>query len=277
MKPKALFLVSGLALIVAVLLNTLTATAAVPAPPAPDPATTRRILQATVQIALYEYDEGAGVEKGGRGLGTLVRQNNQTLIVTHDHWTHLNANLHEVEFRTARGDLLLTLSGSAFLGMIRYRDGGTMVLAAPAELAALAPVAVEPAGARNGDIVWVTRRNRADGGNTVEVVAATVETVTADAETPRSRLRGADGAVVIPGDSGGGIWYNGQLQGNLWSGGVEIRTTWLDRLLGTSRQTETSLIYSALLPHGEITAIADGNGNSQSLATATAVQNLPEG
>ena len=249
MKLKALFLISGLALIIAVLLNTLNAAEAA-APPALDRATNQRILQATIQIALYEFDEGAGVEKGGRGLGTLVRQHNQTLIVTHDHWTHLNANLREAEFRNARGDLLLAVSGSAFLGMIRYRDGGTMVLAAPAELAALAPVAVAPAGTRNGDIAWVTRRNR---------------------------LRGADGAVVIPGDSGGGIWFNGQLQGNLWSGGVEIRTTWIDRLLGTSRQTETSLIYSALLPHAEILAIADGDGNSQSLATAAAVQNLPEG
>jgi len=275
-KLKALFLVSGLTLIIAVLLNTLNAAEAA-APPALDPARNQRILQATIQIALYEYDEGQGIEVGGRGLGTLVRHNGQTLIVTHDHWTHLNTNLREAEFRNARGDLLLTVPANTLLNLIRYRDGGTMILAAPAELAAMAPVALDPAVASAGQVAWVARRARHDGGNSVEVVAAHVETVEAEAGLPRLRLRGAGGAVVIPGDSGGGIWYDGQLQGNLWSGGVEIRTTWLDRLLGTSRQTETSLIYSALLPHGEITAIADGNGNSQSLATATAVQNLPEG
>ena len=277
MKLKALLLISPITLILALLLNVMTAAEAAPAPLTLDPATNARIMQATVQIALYEYDNGAGVEKGGRGLGTLVRENGQTLIITHDHWTHLNANLREAEFRSARGELLLTLSGRAFLSLIQYRDGGTMILAAPAEVAAQAPATVAPAGARDGDVVWVARRNRSDGGNSVEVVAALVKTVAADAETPRLRLRGADGAVVIPGDSGGGIWLNGQLQGNLWSGGVEIRRTWVDRLLGSSRQTETSLIYAALLPDEAIATVAAEGDDSQLLATAAGVHNLPEG
>jgi hypothetical protein len=79
-------------------------------------------------------------------------------------------------------------------------------------------------------------------------MGASVETVQSGEGLPRLRLRG-DGVVVVPGDSGGGVWLRDRLLGNLWSNGVEIQRSELDRLLGRSRQTETGLIFAALLPY----------------------------
>jgi hypothetical protein len=54
-----------------------------------------------------------------------------TYIVTHDHWSLLEDNLHKVQFRDTGGDLLLELDRALFYSLIRYRDGGLMVLFAP--------------------------------------------------------------------------------------------------------------------------------------------------
>lgn len=214
-------------------------------PPAvPDEETGRAIRRATVQMALYEFDAGQGVEVGGRGLGTVVHQDGERLIVTQDYWTHLNDNLREVEMRDAEGNLLLALPADRFRSVIRYRDGGTLILAAPAELAKI-PAAAMGAAPAGETIVWVTRRD-AEGG--VEVVGAIVEGVATTGGQRRLRLRGANDAAVLPGDSGGGIWRDGRLVANVWSGGVEIRSTWFGRLLGRMTRRTTSLIEGALLP-----------------------------
>ena len=252
MKLKALFLIVGTALIAILALRSFSPAAAAPPAATPGAATAQAILRSTVQIALYEAAGESGVEAGGRGLGTLVRRNGQTLIVTHDHWTHVNANLRVAEFRDADGSLLLSLSAGTFRSLIRYRDGGTLVLAAPAELAALPAASLDAptsgVSASHGDTVWVARRARDNGGATVEVIAASLRAVETVNALQRLRLRGADGAVVLPGDSGGGVWLGQRFVGNVWSGGLEIRRTWLGRLLGSSHESETNLIFAALLP-----------------------------
>lgn len=277
MKLKALFLIVGTTLIVIVALHSFSPAAAAPPAATPDAATAQAILRATVQIALYEAAGDAGVEAGGRGLGTLVRHNGQTLIITHDHWTHIDANLSVAEFRDADGALLLTLPAEAFWSLIHYRDGGTLVLAAPTQVAALPAAQLDaPAeSADEGDVVWVTRRARSNGGATVEVIAASVQEVEAADGLQRLRLRGAGGAVVLPGDSGGGVWLGERFVGNVWSGGLEIRRTWLGRLLGSSHKTETNLIFAALLPDGQ-PALA-GDAPSPQPTTAGDMRNLPEG
>lgn len=50
----------------------------------------------------------------------------------------------------------------------------------------------------------------------VEVVAATVTAVTEREGVPACLVQTADGTPVVPGDSGGGVWFEGQLAGNLW-------------------------------------------------------------
>jgi hypothetical protein len=221
-----------------------------------DEATRQQILQATVQIAMYEHADAHGVESGGRGLGTLVRVDGQTLIATHDHWTHFNANLNEVEFRTAQGDLLLTLNAAAFASLIRYRDGGTMLLSAPPELGLLTPTAISSLAPSSGDTVWFVRRSPADTGATVEVLAAQVEEQVMGSGPARLRLHASNGAIIVPGDSGGGVWINGQLLANLWSGTLQIRRTWFDRLLGRAQVTPTSIVTAATFPDVQGTATA---------------------
>lgn len=275
MKLKALFLIVGTALLAIVALNSFSLAAAAPPAATPDASTAHAILHSTVQIALYESAGDAGVEAGGRGLGTLVRRNGQTLIITHDHWTHITANLSAAEFRDADGALLLSLSAEAFQSLIRHRDGGTLVLAAPAELTVL-PAAMLDApveSADESDVVWVVRRARSNGGGTLEVVAASVQGVEVANGVQRLRLRGADGAVVLPGDSGGGVWLGGRFVGNVWSGGLEVRRTLLGRLLGASHETETNLILAALLP-GQ--PGPEGGAFSPQPTTASGMRNLPE-
>lgn len=49
-----------------------------------------------------------------------------------------------------------------------------------------------------------------------EVVVARVTAVTEREGIPAYLLQTVDGTPVVPGDSGGGVWFEGQLVGNLW-------------------------------------------------------------
>ncbi|MEJ2753258.1 MAG: hypothetical protein P8169_11375, partial [Chloroflexota bacterium] len=113
------------------------------------------ILGATVRISMYapltdEQDNIQYVRENGKkaiqltvndGLGTLTRRGDELFIITHDHWLLLNpdsaASLLRVEIHDVEQNLLLQLSGEQFMRLISYRDGGTMVLTAPDELADL--------------------------------------------------------------------------------------------------------------------------------------------
>jgi len=104
------------------------------------------ILEATIQIYLFPSEslEALGVDQHQislndaltrtdveyryeLGLGTLVSHHGEIILITHDHWGALD-NLGMVQFRNAAGDPLLELDGVAFKDMIRYQDGGTMIL-----------------------------------------------------------------------------------------------------------------------------------------------------
>lgn len=278
MKLRALLTIIGLAPIVLLALHTLTPAEAAFATAGLDPAGAQMILGSTVQIALFEYDSARAIEVGGRGLGTVVHQNGETLIVTHDHWSFLSRRLHQVEFRDAQGTLLLTVSGDRFRKLIRYRDGGTMLLSAPPPLSALPALAQSPSASSQPALaestpVWVTRRARHDGGITLEVVGATFKAHEALAGRPTLRLHGAE---VLPGDSGGGIWHDRHLLGNVWSGGTEIYRTSIGGLLVTGQRT-TRLIFGAELP-----AQLSAGGSAVPLTSLEQItvadqSNLPEG
>jgi hypothetical protein len=199
---------------------------------------------------MYEYAEGpGGSEPGGDGLGTLVVYGNERLIITHDHWSHLTPNLHEIEFRNAEGKLLLTLDRQSFQTLIVYRDGGTMVLRAPLALNSLVP-AMLGTTAGVGDTVWVARRDPDFGRMAVEVIPATVIMLENGASPSRMRLRNIDGGAVIPGDSGGGVWVNGMLAGNLWAAGFREESGLWDNLFSGPHDEATDLVIAALQPFG---------------------------
>lgn len=208
--------------------------------------TAANILAATVQVSIFPV-VGSGeidvIPVGTvyeQGLATLVQVEAEVLLVSHDHWSNLE-NAGKVEFRDAGGKLLLTISGGELTGLIRFRDGGTLQLQAPPELypeyqrllaaragtaaqsllpaqtGSLAPVAV----GRQVTVAHRTGANREQVGLT----AATIVEVFERQGKPVLKLKSTDGQVIQPGDSGGGIWLDGKLVGNMWL--TEWVPTWV--------------------------------------------------
>ncbi|HRQ40166.1 MAG TPA: hypothetical protein PLD25_19825 [Chloroflexota bacterium] len=185
-----------------------------------------RILAATVQIRLQaplldETGQPVLIENNGqwhsleteaRGLGTLVQMGDRVVVVTHDHWGELLETAVTAQFFNANGALLAEISGAVFRNLLHYRDQGTLLLAAPPELAFLVGVTGNGRELAVGSRVFLTRH--LPGYEVVEVAVATV--VTEREGIPAYLLQTADGTAVVPGDSGGGVWYEGQLAGNLW-------------------------------------------------------------
>jgi hypothetical protein len=222
-----------------------------------DPAVERQILDATVRISVFApaVDENGQlvqqiadgqkhtVYDGGTGLGTLVQMGNEMVIITHDHWRLLFEPKAFVEFTNAAGELLLTMSGPDVTSLIRYRDGGTIILNAPQEVASkLQPVLVgNNIEVNKRDTVFIVYRH-SDGSDKLSVQAMSV-TETKDADGIRAfEMRGREGTIITTGNSGGGVWQDGQLVGNMWSTVLEQRTD------GSGEAMPTNLSLAAELP-----------------------------
>lgn len=190
----------------------------------------QRILAATVQIKMKapRIDEAGNpvltqrdgnwytVDMMAHGLGTLTQIDNQTFIVTHDHWGDLLATAVTVTFQNAQGQPLAQISGDQFRALIVYQDQGTMVLNAATELAPYFSQAVTAQRQPLSADEQVLLARHQVGVDTVEVVAARVTAVTDRNGVPAYQLQHLDGSPVVEGDSGGGIWLNGQIVGNMW-------------------------------------------------------------
>lgn len=191
----------------------------------------QRILNATVQIKLIapltdEAGDPVVAESNGswhaqnqatHGIGTLVNAGNEVIIITHDHWGEMLKRAETVQFRNARGDMLAEIRGSAFRDLLLYKDQGTLLMAAPQELAPLFAQAVVRGDSRqivNGSMVFMTRHQA--GNSLVEVVAAQVTDVMTESGPVTYDLLSLDGTPIVKGDSGGGVWSEGELVGNIW-------------------------------------------------------------
>jgi hypothetical protein len=181
--------------------------------------------------------------EGGTGLGTVVQIESGTVIITHDHWRLLFEPKAFVEFTNSAGELLLTMSGPEVTSLIRYRDGGTIILNAPQEVVSgLQPVVA-------GTDIEISRRDtvlivyrHSDGTDKLSVQAMTV-TETKDADGTRIfEMRSQDGKIVTTGNSGGGVWQDGRLVGNMWSTVLEQQTD------GSGETVPTNLSLAAELP-----------------------------
>jgi hypothetical protein len=217
-------------------------------------------LAATVQIVMFgQATANQTTVSAARGLGTLVHHGTQTLIVTHDHWGDVMANTDQVEFRDAHYGLLLTLDGTRFRHLISYRDEGTMILTAPAELPLDQATFLNQGVVQPGNVVTVARRHQEpDGRIIIETMPATITAVEQRQERPIYILRSLDGQAIVHGDSGGGVWWNGRLIGNTW--GTEMLTGWrLGNWSINADATTTDISITAqfpqLSPQGE--AVAD--------------------
>ena len=208
-----------------------------------------QILASTIQIEMYgagRKQAGATYLRGTAGLGTLVQYGGQRFIVTHNHWSLLAAaELKSVELYSAAGERLLVLDATAFHALVRYQDGGTMLLAAPQPLPGVTPAAVgDGAALLVGDRVWLATYE-VSGGLDVAVTTAQVERVDAASVPGQLQLRGP-AAAVAPGDSGGGVWHDGKLVGNLWAIAVEP-TSWPGSLWFGERRP-TGAILAGMQP-----------------------------
>ena len=226
-----------------------------------DESARQQILQSTVRITLIApLTDAQGNSQtvmvdgqlarqyaAGEGLGTLTQHGADLVVVTHDHWTLLTPNLHKVQFHTVANELLLEMSGDAFQQLIRYRDGGTMVLTAPNELVESGVVGQLGNGrpVQNGDVLLIAFRQPQFGE--ISVAAMQVTKLSSYEGQPVYRLTSLNGDSVVGGNSGGGVWVNGQLVGNMWTTTMEVGGSWLSGLsAGSLAQTNQSL--AAQLP-----------------------------
>ncbi len=211
-----------------------------------------------------------------KGLGTLVNIDGEMMLVTHDHWSLLDNSLGIVQISNASGHRLAEIQLLQFKKLIRYRDGGTMVLQVPKEikksdqikLSWLASDSLTNQPSVSGEPVLLVYRQR-DGANRIAIMEATVEKLGAKQGKPIIRLQSGNGEAIIGGDSGGGVWLSGNLVGNMW-------TTVVKEDIGTGfrRQTETSI--AALYP-GTINSEGEqGQGSISNWIASVSVMLSPD-
>ena len=221
-----------------------------------DEATQQTVLNATIKISFFapKVDESGQpvvnvvngerqvVYTGGTGLGTVVNQNGQIIIVTHDHWKLIDNPQAIVELANAQGDLLLTMNGPEFSALVSYRDGGTTIVNMPASIAGhFAPANSNSAAAmERNDVLVIAYRNEDDS---VSVEATVVSEINEFDGKELVEMTSVDGEIVNKGNSGGGVFVNGQLVANMWAT-VQVQDNDSDDV----RSTEMS--RAALLPAG---------------------------
>lgn len=203
-----------------------------------------RILASTVQIELFDYgriEGGVRQIRTSQGFGTVVQSEGQRFILTHNHWSVRASELNRVEIRNGLGQNLLVLAGSVFNSLVRYNDGGTMLLEAPPELAGVNAAELGDATALDiGSTVWLATYNAA-ASQGIEIETAWVREVDGTAVPGRLLLEG-QGAAINSGTSGGGVWVDGKLVGNLWT--IQVG----EGGLGLSQQRPTGFIVAGIQP-----------------------------
>lgn len=162
---------------------------------------------------LYLSEDGREVPLNAisSGLGTIVSAGEGTLIVTADHYEQLSASAADVTLTDMDGRVIM-LSLDTFRQLIRYRDKNIMLLAAPPGL----PAGVKPGDGDRvppGSHVQVVHRQPATGE--LSVVEGVIEHWIDYRGTPSYQLRNLNGELIEPGNSGGGVWFQGQLVGSI--------------------------------------------------------------
>ena len=205
--------------------------------------TTRQVTLQITMIHIQWYEKTAinsdgiqqtvalsSVRNIDKGLGTLLSYQDATLLISHDHWSHLTSTVVPdiVQFHDADGRFFLEIPGDTFSQLILFRDGGTLILRAPQTLMAQPPDAAaigHVASLKPGDIVFVAHR-QANQSDKVMLIATEVLAIEFRNTLPLLSLRNLNGQAIEPGDSGGGVWLNGRFIGNLWLTVREVHHDW---------------------------------------------------
>jgi hypothetical protein len=207
----------------------------------------KRIKNATLLITV-ESHRASGLIMG-YGIGTLVRHESDVLLVTHNHWRDFLQDANIVNLYDADNRLLTRRFVFELKRYILFQDAGTLVLQAPEELVGLlAPVSLGPeVQLQLGARVQVACRQQPSGDRLL-VRQARVEEISIIQGVSVYKLHSLDGQALQPGDSGGGVWYAGELIANIWS---VIATYSVEDAFGTRDSTSknfTDLSYAAVFP-----------------------------
>jgi hypothetical protein len=221
----------------------------------------QQILSATVQILVFP-SEGIEYE---RGIGTLFRYGSGTFILTHNHWSMLTVSA-KVEFHNEKDQLLLTISGAEFLELVDYRDRGSIILKTPSTLPSQGAVTISDfPDLTESDQLTVVHRNSSDH-NQLDMMFVKVVRVMTDTGTSTINIIPLNQEEIIPGDSGGGLWYDGQLVGNMWAFYHETKKGFLN--LTSPKEIQVGIVaqlpfdylqsYQALALDNSIADVQDG-------------------
>ena len=211
------------------------------------------VRQGTVQLVLFHSggqtrETGSEVVRtsvGQSGLGTVATYGKNTFLLTHDHWGDLDTVIR-AQILTADGQLVGEVAGDTFRDWVLYRDGGSLVLSIPVSLAltgGLRPAEIRAqTEVQIGDVLLVARQDPFAPGK-VAFIRSTVVSLEPEAGLPAIHLRSLDGEPIVRGDSGGGIWLDGQVIGNNWK--TDVLVGWGLASLRTGqpveRQRDTSV------------------------------------
>jgi hypothetical protein len=221
---------------------------------------TGKVLKATVEIKMDVSTGSNGDQVEAKGLGSLVSDGDKTLLVTHNHWGEVLQKMTVIEFYNTAGQLLKMMFGSEFKSLVAYQDAGTLVLNAPEDLVKLnhrskkALLGTAELGdshrVKAGDIVTLIYHLQ-ENQKGIGVLEARVESIFQFLGLPAFKLRSLDGTPIMKGDSGGGIWSNGQLVGNMWATVQKEGSTSQSAASNAPANNEfqpTDISYGAILP-----------------------------
>jgi hypothetical protein len=200
------------------------------AQPEVDPTLEAYILNASVQIRMFvpyaplQDHPDSGEYIMAAGLGTFSSLNGETVIVTHNHWGSALLEAVFVCFYDAQERQLLELSGADFRELIRAQDAGTLILNSPQLLVAPQAKSLATIGevgkVTAGSILLIAHQDPEQNGK-VALLMARVDSLTRYKNLPMFKVHVLDGQPVISGDSGGGIWLEGKLVGNMCGRAIE--------------------------------------------------------
>ena len=187
-----------------------------------NPSIASQILNSTVQIRLFTPIEDAGISDGqavyvmSQGLGSLVEWQGVSVIVSHNHWGEMMDEAEYAQIMDANGDLICKLGLEALNNLILYSDPGTLILAAPAGLSATSTIADQNTTILADDVVTLVHQDPENIDRLVLLQARVVKLQDYKGQ-PVYKLALIDDIQIISGDSGGGIWSENVLVGNMWA------------------------------------------------------------
>lgn len=182
-----------------------------------------RILAATVHIQISALVGENFIASSG--LATAIIQGQQISLVTHNHWKNADQAVGHVTMRNAGGEVLTRIRLPEFQQNIRYQDESVMILGIDDHFKQemIAPIQIKaPVLPRVGAVVQLVRQHPdANAG-----LSGSVHLLLNSAQVTSYSER--EGLPVIEltieendeqfhlGDSGGGVWFDGQLIAQTW-------------------------------------------------------------